>query len=55
MRALSFRNRLKEEAAKAAAAEAADPWRLRLERVPGKVNFFDQLERGQLPDAAGPP
>ena len=36
MRALSFRNRLKEELAKAAAAEAADPWRLTLERARGK-------------------
>ena len=45
MRALSVRDRLKEESAKAAAAEAADPWRLRLERVRGKVDFFDGLER----------
>ena len=44
MRALSFRARM-QEAAKAAAAEAADPWRLRLERVRGKVDFFDHLER----------
>jgi hypothetical protein len=36
---------LREEEAKAAAAEAADPWRLRLERVRGKVDFFDRLER----------
>jgi hypothetical protein len=36
---------LKEEEAKAAAAEAADPWRLRLERVRGKTDFFDRLER----------
>jgi hypothetical protein len=36
---------MREEAAKAAAAEAADPWRLRLERVRGKVDFFDGLER----------
>ncbi len=45
MRALSFRDRMGEEAAKAAAAEAADPWRLPLERVRGKVDFFDRLER----------
>ena len=36
MRALTFRERMREEAAKSAAAEAADPWRLRLERVRGK-------------------
>ncbi len=36
---------MREEAAKAAAAEAADPWRLTLERVRGKVDFFDRLER----------
>jgi hypothetical protein len=45
MRALTFRERLREEAAKAAAAEPADPWQLRLERVRGKVDFFDNLER----------
>ena len=45
MRALSFRDRLKEELAKVAAAESADPWRLRLERVRGKTDFFDGLER----------
>jgi hypothetical protein len=28
-----------------AAAEAADPWHLRLERVRGKVDFYDRLER----------
>jgi hypothetical protein len=33
------------EAAKVAAAENADPWRLTLERVHGKVDFFDRLER----------
>ena len=38
MRALTFRERL--EAAKAAAAESADPWRLTLERVRGKVRLF---------------
>ena len=45
MRALLFRDRMREESAKAAAAESADPWRLRLERVRGKVDFFDKLER----------
>ena len=45
MRALSFRERIREEEAKSAAAETADPWRLRLERVRGKVDFFDGLER----------
>ena len=45
MRALTFRDRMREEAAKAAAVETADPWRLTLERVRGKVDFFDRLER----------
>jgi hypothetical protein len=45
MRALSFRARLQEEAAKAAAAEIADPWRLTLELVRGKIDFYDRLER----------
>ena len=45
MRALTFRERLREEAAKSAAAEAADPWRLTLQRVRGKVDFYDRLER----------
>jgi len=36
---------MREEAAKAAAAEATDPWRLILERVRGKIDFFDRLER----------
>jgi hypothetical protein len=36
---------LREEAAKSAAAEVADPWSLRLARVHGKVDFFDGLER----------
>jgi hypothetical protein len=43
MRLWSFRDRV--EAAKAAAAENADPWRLALERVRGKVDFYDGLER----------
>ena len=45
MRALSFRERMREEAAKAAAAESSDPWRLTLEGVRGKVDFCDRLER----------
>jgi hypothetical protein len=45
MRALSFRERMREEAAKAAAAEIVDPWRLTLERVRGKIDFVDHLER----------
>jgi hypothetical protein len=36
---------MREEAAKAAAAEIVDPWRLMLERVRGKIDFSDQLER----------
>jgi hypothetical protein len=36
---------MQEEAAKAAAAEATDPWRLTLARVRGKVDFYDGLER----------
>jgi hypothetical protein len=44
MRALTFRQRM-EEAAKASVTEAADPWRLTLERVRGKIDFFDRLER----------
>jgi hypothetical protein len=45
MRALTFRERMREEEAKAAAAENTDPWRLTLERVRGKVDFYDGLER----------
>jgi hypothetical protein len=45
MRALTFRDRMREEEAEAAAAEAADPWRLTLERVRGKIDFYDRLER----------
>jgi hypothetical protein len=45
MTALSFRERLREEAARSAAAERVDPWRLMLERVRGKVDLFDGLER----------
>ena len=44
MRSLTFRDRM-HEAAKAVAAESADPWLLTLKRVRGKVDFFDRLER----------
>jgi hypothetical protein len=43
MRLRSFRDRV--EAAKAAAAETADLWRFTLERVRGKTDFYDGLER----------
>jgi hypothetical protein len=36
---------MEEEAAKAAAVEIVDPWRITLERVRGKIDFFDGLER----------
>ena len=45
MRALTFRERMREEAARLAAVENTDPWRLTLERVRGKIDFFDGLER----------
>ena len=45
MRALTFRERMQEEAAKAGAAEHVDPWRLTLERVRGRIDIFDRLER----------
>ena len=45
MRSLTFRERVREEAAKSAVAEPVDPWRLTLERVRGKIDFFDRLER----------
>jgi hypothetical protein len=45
MRALSFRERMRAEAAKAGTAEIPDPWRFTLERVRGKIDFFDELER----------
>jgi hypothetical protein len=41
----SFLKRLKREEAKFAAAETVDPWRLPLERVRGKVDHYDRLER----------
>src|SRR5271169_3000715 len=40
-----FMQRLREAKAKLAAAEPPDPWRLTLERVRGKIDFFDGLER----------
>jgi hypothetical protein len=40
-----FMERLRRAEAKYAAAEIVDPWRLALERVRGKVDFFDGLER----------
>jgi len=45
VRAVTFRERLRQEEAKAAAIESVDPWRLQLERVRGKVDFYDGLER----------
>lgn len=45
MRALSFRERLEQEAAKAAATEPTDPWLPTLVRVRGKIDFYDRLER----------
>ena len=53
MRALSFRERLQEEAAKAAATESLDPWRLTLARVCGRIDFYDRLERVSFADVAG--
>jgi hypothetical protein len=41
MRAATFRERMREEAAKAAEAKVIDPWRLTLERVRGKIDFYD--------------
>jgi hypothetical protein len=36
---------MQEETAKAGAAESADPWRMCLGRVRGKIDFYDRLER----------
>ena len=41
----SFLERLREEIARTAAAKSADPWRLKLARVRGKIGFSDRLER----------
>jgi hypothetical protein len=40
-----FIERIKRAVAEAAADRSADPWRVRLERMRGKVDFFDSLER----------
>src|SRR5271169_823805 len=40
-----FMERLRRAEAERAAAETVDPWRLALERVRGKIDFFDGLER----------
>ena len=40
-----FMERLRRAEAKLAAAEPLDPWRHTLERVRGKIDFFDGLER----------
>src|SRR5271163_5121875 len=40
-----FMERVRRAEAKYAAAEIVDPWRLPLERVRGKIDFFDRLER----------
>ena len=47
----SFIARLKQEEAELASTETADPWKPRLERVRGKIDFFDGLERvsSQMP------
>jgi hypothetical protein len=45
MRALTFRDRMREEAANSVATEHVDPWLLMLERVQGKIDFFDRFER----------
>jgi hypothetical protein len=42
---LTYAEQLKQKIAEAAAARSADPWRLRLERVRGKIDFSDRLER----------
>jgi hypothetical protein len=40
-----FMERLRKAEAELAAAETGDPWHLTLERVRGKIDFFDGLER----------
>ena len=40
-----FMERLRQAEAKYAAVDIVDPWRLTLERVRGKIDFFDGLER----------
>ena len=41
----TFMERLRRAEAKFAAAETFDPWKLTLERVRGKIDYFDGLER----------
>src|SRR5271156_344279 len=41
----TFMERLRKAEAELAPTETADPWRLTLERVRGKIDFFDGLER----------
>src|SRR5215469_6803386 len=41
----SFIETLRQEEAKSAAAETVDPWPLTLQRVRGKVDLYDRLER----------
>ncbi len=40
-----FMERLRQTEAELAAAETVDPWKPTLERVRGKIDFFDGLER----------
>jgi hypothetical protein len=42
---MSFIERLREAKAKLAAEQNVDPWKLSLERVHGKTDFVDKLER----------
>ena len=53
MRALSFRERSEKKQLKLPRQRRAIPWRLALERVLGKGDFFDELERIQQSDLAG--
>jgi hypothetical protein len=41
----SFMARLRRAEIEAAATETVDPWRLTLERVRGRIDFYDGLER----------
>src|SRR5271167_1193701 len=41
----SFMARVRQAQAEFAATETVDPWRSTLERVRGKVDFFDRVER----------
>jgi hypothetical protein len=42
---MSFLSELRKEEVELAAADTVDPWRLTLERVHGKIDFYDGLER----------